>query len=91
MWKSAFKLTVPASVAEEGGPSSPVEFLQQQAAALAVLEKHGIAGSLKNSWDSGETPSGSLAWVGVKIKADPTGLALKKLVEALQAAVRKGT
>lgn len=86
MWKSAFKVTSHASVAPEGGPGSPVGFLQQETAALSVLSKHGVAGSLKNSWESGADSDGTVAWVGVKLKADPTGLTLKKIVEELRSA-----
>ena len=84
--KSAFKMFVHTSVAAEGGPGSPAAFLQRQEAALAVLEKHGLAGSLKNSWDSGERPD---AWSGVKIQADPTGLALKQLLDELRGSCKK--
>jgi hypothetical protein len=82
MWKSAFKTTVHAGVGAEGGPASVTAFLQGQEAAMAVLEKHGLAGSLKTS---GESPDASSpAWCGVKVKADPTGLTMKKLVEELR-------
>ena len=84
MWKSAFKFTLPASVAEEGGPGSPAKFLQRHTTALGVLEKHGISGSLKSSWAS--DASSNAAWAGVKIKADPSGLALKKLLAELRSA-----
>lgn len=87
MWKSAFKVTVHAGV--EGGPGLPVGFLRRQKAAMAVLEKHGVAGSLNNSWDSGTDSDGTVAWAGVKIKADPTGLTLKKLVEALHSTIKE--
>ena len=82
-WKTAFKKTVGAGVRQEGGPGSPMVFLQRQTAAIAVLEKHGIAGSLKTSWS--DDAQASAAWAGVKIKADPTGMAIKKLVEELRA------
>ena len=77
MWKSAFKTTV------HTGASNPVAFLQRQKAAMTVLEKHGIADSLMTSWsvDAGT----SAAWAGVKMKADPSGLHLKKVVEELRA------
>lgn len=79
MWKTAFKTTVHmASVSS----LTPVYFLQQQA-VLAVLEKHGIAGSLRTSWSA--DADASAAWAGVKIKADPTGTILKKVVEELRA------
>jgi hypothetical protein len=87
MWKSVFKATVHAGVAEEGGPGSPVGFLRRREAAMALLTKHGIAGSLRNSWDSGVDCDGTVAWAGVKIKPDPTGLTLKKIIEALRGAV----
>jgi hypothetical protein len=80
MWKTAFKTTVHmASVSS----LTPVYFLQQQAAVMAVLEKHGIAGSLRTSWSA--DADASAAWAGVKIKADPTGTILKKVVEELRA------
>jgi hypothetical protein len=86
-WKTAFKTTVHASVQREGGPGSPVAFLQAQQSLMAVLEKHGLAGSLQTSWsvDAGA----SAAWAGVKLKADPTGLALKKLLDELGASSKK--
>jgi len=84
-WKSAFKTTLHASVTEEGGPGSPVEFLQRQGEMMAVLEKHGVAGSLKTSWETGETT----AWAGVKVKPDPSGLASKKVVEELRGAIKR--
>jgi hypothetical protein len=89
MWKSAFKGTVHAGVADEGGPGSPVGFLRRRKAAMAVLARHGVAGSLKNSWDSGMDSGGTVAWAGARIKADPTGLTLKKLVEALRGTVEE--
>ena len=93
MWKSAFKDTVHSSVKEEGGPGSPAELLRRLKTAIAVLEKHGLQGSLKTSWVAGEIEEdeedeegGSPAWVGVKVQADPTGLKLKKLAEELRGA-----
>jgi len=86
MWKSAFKDTVHSSVKEEGGPGSPAELLRRHKAAIAVLEKHGLQGSLKTSWVAGEIEEDEEdepAWVGVKVQADPTGLKLKKLAEEL--------
>ena len=56
---------------------------------MAVLARHGVAGSLKNSWDSGLDSGGTVAWAGARIKADPTGLTLKKLVEALRGTVEE--
>ena len=92
MWKSAFKVTYHASSSAEGGPGTPVRFLQVQelAAALAVLEKHGLAGSLKKSWDDGESSEASPAWIGVKIKSDPTGLTVKKVLEELRGVCKGG-
>lgn len=55
MWRSAFKVTRHTSSRENGGPGPPAALLQKLDAALAVLEKHGIAGSLKNSWASSES------------------------------------
>lgn len=81
-WKTAFKTTVHASVKAEGGPGSPVAFLQAQQDLMAILEKHGLAGSLQTSWS--RDAADSAAWAGVKLKADPSGLALKKLVEELR-------
>ena len=86
MWKSGFKVTTFPGVAQEGRPGSPVEFLRRQAAMLAVLEKHGLAGSMKSSWASGD---GTQAWAGVKIKEDPTGLTAKKLLVELQSAFKE--
>ena len=83
MWKTAFKDTAHASVREEGGPGSMVAFLDRKTAAMAVLQKHGLADSLKRGSDE------SSAWVGVKIKADPTGLAIKKMLEELRSACEK--
>ena len=54
---------------------------------MAVLARHGVAGSLNNSWDSFMDSGGTVAWAGARIKADPTGLTLKKLVEELRGAV----
>lgn len=90
-YKPAFKMTLPASVAPEGGAGSPIAFLQRRDAAIAVLAKYGVAGSLKKSWDGEEGSAGGsgAAWVGVKIKADPTGLTVKKLVEELRGACTK--
>jgi hypothetical protein len=86
VWKSAFKITAHASVGKEGGPGSTEYFLRNKEAALAVLENHGVAGSLKTSWTSGETSDAHRPWVGVKIKPDPTGLNLKKMLAELRSA-----
>ena len=86
-WKTAFKTTAPAGVRQEGGPGSPVNFLQLQTALMEALEKHGLAGSLKTSWEAdGDTTA---AWAGVKVKVDPSGLALKKVVDELREASKK--
>ena len=112
MWKSAFKMTVSCSPKAEGGPGSPAIFMLWQGAAMAMLEKHGLAGSLKTSWrdevgsatdvaegkpqddddnvdddnDDDDDNASLPAWAGVKIKADPSGLSTKKLIEELRSA-----
>lgn len=87
MFKAAFKMTVPAGVVQEGGPGVPTEFLRGRRAAMDVLSKHGLAGSLKTSWESGESSDASApAWAAVKLKADPTGMALKKVLQELKSA-----
>ena len=84
-WKSAYKCTEHCGVEAEGGPGSATAYLRRHAAAIELLEERGLAGTLRASWDAGaEAETDEPAFVGVTLKPDPSGLAVKKLLQELE-------